>query len=277
MIVGTIVAFIFGCIVGSFLNVVILRTEKKEQFLSGRSHCMHCQHTLSFWDLIPVVSYIALGGKCRYCKARLSAQYPIVEALTGVLFAVGFWFAAPVFLPHSVLLFALVMLYYMVAVSMMIVMSFYDFRTLTIPNAFITFSVFSALVFDFLLIFFPKPAAAASYWFSFPSFNFFSSIEGAVIAALFMLFLYLVTMGNSMGFGDIKLVVFLGLLLGWPNILLMIFASFVLGAVTGIILLIFRLKHLQSKLPFAPFLAAGSLLTIFLANLVFYGYLHGFF
>lgn len=273
-----IVFLMLGLFVGSFLNVVIARWPH-EQFIFGRSHCMSCNHKLEWFDMIPVFSYIFLGGKCRYCKEHISWQYPIIEFITGLLFALGFWFIWQIFLPSGLLLFLVVMLYYMMAVSMLILMSAYDAKTFTIPNKFTVFAIPAALFFDFILIFFKQPQidSNAFYWFSFPSFSFLSSIEGAAAGVLFMIALYFITVTKSLGFGDVKLILFLGLLVAWPGILLTIFIAFVLGAIVGILLIILKLKHLRSRLPFAPFLAVGAILTMFLYNMVFYGYFKGFF
>lgn len=86
-----IVIFLYGIVIGSFLNVLIYRIPKKENIVTTRSHCMNCGYQLRWYDLVPLFSYLALGGRCRKCKAHISVQYPVIEALNGVLYLLVFW------------------------------------------------------------------------------------------------------------------------------------------------------------------------------------------
>ena len=222
--------FLFGLSVGSFLNVVILRLQKEEK-LTGRSYCPHCKHGLSWFDLIPVASFFTLGGKCRYCHAKISIQYPIVEIATGLIFLLIYNYQFSII--NTVLL-------WYVAASL-IVIFVYDLRDYIIPD----------------IILFPAIVAALPYHISTNHFL------AALLASGFFLIIFLISKGAWMGFGDVKLAVLLGLLLGFPNILLGLFLAFFFGAIIGIGAIVLNKKGLKSEMPFAPFLILGTFVALF--------------
>ena len=123
-----IIVFLFAITIGSFLNVCIYRIPKEETIVAGRSHCMNCNKTLKWYDMIPVLSYITLGGKCRFCKSKLSAQYPLVEALNGVL-----WVLVLYIYGWNTIATVLLGITYCLSISVLIVISVIDSRTYTIP------------------------------------------------------------------------------------------------------------------------------------------------
>src|SRR5688572_15032179 len=129
-----VVFFILGLIIGSFLNVVILRTHTNKSF-GGRSACMSCRSTLAWYELIPVISYLGLGGKCRSCKTNISIQYPLVELLSGIIFALIFYKFYELFFadPFS---FAISYGFYATFFALLLVVSVYDFKHKIIPDAF---------------------------------------------------------------------------------------------------------------------------------------------
>lgn len=253
MILEIIFVFIFGLIVGSFLNCVIWRIGKKQSFLKGRSYCPNCKHTLRWYDLVPVLSFLSLNGKCRYCKKPISFQYPLVEMVIGLLFVfiynyfqvnlletgIGFGFYQAVF--------------YSVIVSVFSIIFVYDFKHYLIPDEFIIFG-----------------SSVAALWLGF---NYFQGIINwqdiliylcsAVLASFFFFCLWFLTKGKGMGFGDVKLAFFLGLLLGFPNVVVGIFISFLLGAIIGLILVVAKKRKIKSAVPFGPFLVIGSIIAIF--------------
>jgi len=255
--------FIFGAAVGSFLNVVICRLETEEGMVKGRSHCPKCGQTLRWHDLIPIVSFFMLRGRCRACKEKISWQYPIVEVAAGLLFLLI------IFNPPTPLLkggaggldfIALCFLLYVTC--SLIVIFVYDLRHYIIPDVVLFPAVGAAVAYRIFEIFFNPPtpllkggagglAQLAPFLFS------------ALGAAAFFLFLVLVTRGRGMGRGDVKLALLLGLILGWPDILLALFLAFCLGALVGLGLIAAGRKTMKSQIPFGPFLIAGTLLAVF--------------
>jgi leader peptidase (prepilin peptidase)/N-methyltransferase len=236
---------VFGLCIGSFLNVVIYRLETGESIMKGRSHCPVCSHTLSWLDLVPVASFLWLSGKCRYCRTGISWQYPAVEIMTGLVFLLIFNYQ---FFPRGGIPFAgqflnLLLLWYVV--GSLIVIFMYDLKYYLIPD----------------VVLFPAIIAALAYQFF--SGHIISALVAAALACGFFLAIFLISRGRWMGFGDVKLVFLLGLMVGFPNILPALFLSFLFGAIIGTVLLAQKKKHLQSEVPFAPFLIAGALAGLF--------------
>ena len=225
-----IVAFLYGIVIGSFLNVLIFRIPKKENIVQS-SHCMNCGRKLGWRDMVPVFSYIILRGRCRQCGARISIQYPLIEALNGVLYVVVFMAGGFTF--SSVL--------YCLMTSALIVIAVIDERTYQIPvsqNLFLGLLGIIMTVYDFRHI--------------------LSHIIGAVIVSLFLYGLYYFSSGKAIGGGDIKLMAYAGLLLG------AIFA-FILACILGSVIHTIRMKvsKRNNLLALGPYLSAG----IFIAAL----------
>jgi leader peptidase (prepilin peptidase) / N-methyltransferase len=238
-------SFIFGLITGSFLNSVIYRLEKKESFVRGRSYCPNCKHTLSFLDLVPLLSFILLKGKCRYCKAKISLQYPLVELSTGFLFLFSALYLEPLSFDKLPFLFYLWFVF-----SLFLVIFVFDLKYLLIPDSILNFGIFSSSIFLFF-------ESLKQGFFD------FYSLFLSLLPSLFFLFLVFISKENLMGFGDFKLSVFLGLFLGWQKNIVALFFAFFAGAIFGIFLIIFKKKSLKSKVPFGPFLISGAIFSFF--------------
>lgn len=257
--------FFVGCIVGSFLNVAILRGVEKESF-GGRSKCLSCGKILSWFELIPVVSFLMQKGRCRSCGAELSWQYPLVELGTGILYAASAWHilgrGASGYLdaprPSEIVLILLAF----VALSAAVVILVSDFRFEIIPNGavFILFLVgVAALALRLSQTKFRSAIDLNLVW----------DIGGALAAALFLAALWFFSKGGWMGFGDVKLIFATSLLLGFPNALAALLFSFWLGGIAGIVLLLSRRKTLKSHIPFGPFILLGTVLAYFFAEELF--------
>ena len=219
---------VFGLCVGSFLNVLIYRIPKGEEFVKTPSHCMTCGHNLCWYENIPVVSWLLQGGKCRACGVKLSAQYPIVEALNGAM-----WLLTGLLYRGDWLTVGL----YCVLFSMLLVLSVIDWRTFTIPNG-INLVIF--------LLGVVRLITDLDHWVSY--------VIGLVSVSLVFLLMHLATHGNGLGMGDVKLVAGAGLLLGWSSMLLAV----VLGSLSGAIIHSVRMRRgADRKLAFGPYLAAG--------------------
>ena len=244
--------FLLGLSVGSFLNCIIYRLSVNEK-PEGRSYCPKCKHNLSYKDLVPVFSYIFLLGKCRYCKKKISIEYPLVELLTGALFLLAF-----ILVGTSVeLIFLLAVLFFFFLIFV------YDLKHYIIPD----FANFSLIGISFLYLVFR----------TFMESNLDVLLYGllsAFGAFLFFFSIFYFTKGKGMGFGDVKYVIFMGFFLGFPNILAGLFISFVLGAIIGLVLIAAKRKKIKSQVPFGPFLIAGTLIAYFYGERIIETYLN---
>ncbi len=258
-----LLAFIFGAVIGSFLNVFIFRYNTGKN-VGGRSKCLHCGATLSWRELIPLVSFIVQGGRCRSCGAAISRQYPIVEFITGIVFlAVAYKeLIVPVgglvqsFQFSSYILYSL---FYILAFCLLIAITAYDIRHKIIPNGPVWALTFISLVKVF------TPLAFGS------TFLYSDILAGPFLALPFAL-IWILSGGRAMGLGDAKLALGLGWMLGLSNGVSALLLSFWIGGAVGVYLL---LRHrtrftMKSELPFAPFLALSAFLA-FLFNFDFFG------
>jgi len=252
------------------LNCLIYRLETGQSFLRGRSFCPECRHKLGFFDLIPILSFIILKGKCRYCHQRISFQYPIVEIATGLMFLLIFNFKlsppATSMLPGEV--FRILDLLYLLIVSCFLIVIFvYDLKHYIIPDKIIYPAIATALIFNY------AQRSPAALMLPGNISNFYSSILSAIGAAGFFFLLWLVSRGRYMGFGDVKLGFLIGLFLGWPSILVAMFSAFFIGAIIGLGLIVLGKKTLKSQVPFGPFLVIGTFIALFWGEKIIRWYL----
>ncbi|MDO8474211.1 MAG: prepilin peptidase [bacterium] len=254
------VVFVFGLAIGSFLNAVIYRMEKGESVLRGRSYCPHCKHPLAWHDLVPLLSFFLLRGKCRYCKEKISFQYPLVELATALLFIAIVSVSSP-WLNQGVenlakLSFTQVaeLFYLWVVASAFIVIFVYDLKHYLIPDKILYPIIGLVLLYQMF----------GNWELGIGNFaSLINPLASALGAGLFFFFIYAFSKGRAMGFGDVKLAFLLGLFLGWPSILVALFFAFCLGAVFGLILIALKKKGLKSEVPFAPFLITGTAIAFF--------------
>ena len=249
----------FGLIIGSFLNVVILRLNTQKSF-GGRSGCMVCQHKLAWYELIPVFSFLGLQGRCKNCKTKISIQYPLVELATGFVFCFLFFRFADIFFSNT-LTFSFTYAYYALIFSLLIVIATYDLKHKIIPDS-LSF-VFGALAFLGLFFFSAGGGSAFGgnnmFFLHLPSI--FQLFSGPLIALPFFLFWW-ISSGRWMGLGDAKLALGIGWLLSFSVALSALFVAFWLGAIVGIMLVVFGKKYgMKSEIPFAPYLVFGTLLV----------------
>jgi len=248
--------FTFGLIIGSFLNCVIYRLETKKNFLKGRSFCPRCKHVLNWQDLAPIFSFLILIGKCRYCKKKISWQYPAVELATGLLFLLIFSALGGIPSLRDNFQTIASFLYLLIISALLIVIFVFDLKNYIIPDKVLFPAI--GLVFLFRIFNFS----------SLPNF-----LLSAFFASLFFFAIFFFSKGLWMGFGDVKLAFFMGLFLGFPNILAALFLSFLFGAIIGLSLIFLRKKSLKSELPFGPFLILGTFIALFWGNSLINWYL----
>jgi len=238
--------FIFGLAIGSFLNVLIDRLPNGEK-ITGRSKCDHCHKQLAWYDLIPIVSFIMIGGQCRYCRKKLSIYYPFTELITGFLFVLVAQLIGFSSIPLLFIYFGII--------SCLIVIFFADFKYQIIPDS-IQLTLLAIILFFHLF-----------FEFAIRSLGSETEITDFILAGvgtmLPILFLWWITKGRGMGFGDVKLAFNIGFLLGLKTGLLSLYMSFIFGAVIGLLLMIIKKKHLTSKIAFGPFLVLGIITMIF--------------
>lgn len=246
--------FLFGLVTGSFLNCVIYRIEVGEGFLRGRSYCPRCKHQLGFLDLVPVLSFLWLKGRCRYCQGKISWQYPLVELATGLLFVLNF-------LRSDLLGRSDLLIFGFAIIPFLVVIFVYDLKHYIIPDKVIYPAIGTALVYDLL-----KSDIRGISDFLIPAFG----------AAGFFLAIVLISRGKWMGVGDIKLAFLMGLILGYPNILVALFLAFLIGAIIGVGLIILGKKTIKSEVPFGPFLVISTMIALFWGKEIINWYVQSF-
>jgi len=246
-----VLGFVYGCVIGSFLNVVIDRLPNNESIIKGRSYCDHCHKKLTWFELIPIISFIIQEGKCRVCHQQLSVQYPIIELLTGLI-TFGF-----IFLNQSdhVVTWLTINIAQLVLIYSLIVISIIDLKLMIIPDEIILFLLIVGVIQLITRFIVTGPSVILFQGMIIPS------LLSAIVLALFFGFLILITKGNGMGGGDFKLSIILGLFLGYSSFIA-IYLAFMIGGLFALILLILRKTKFGKQIPFGPFLALGSVIVI---------------
>lgn len=266
--------FLLGMVMGSFFNVCIYRLPKNQSVVNPPSHCCACGHKLSFWDMVPVLSFVLLGGRCRYCNARITPRYALVELLTGLLFLMTYFLTGA----------SLELVFYLIFVSIMVIITFIDIDHRIIMDRFaiIGFLLAPAYLFAALI---PSSAFSHSLFYGFSGVNSVSDLPirsallGGLIGACSLLAVDLLGRAiykkESMGFGDVKLMAWAGIFLGVKGVIVALIFALWVAAVAGLILLRVRKRsgNQDHQMPFGPFLAAGSVFAIFFAGRVVSWYL----
>lgn len=249
--------FTFGTIIGSFLNVVILRYGTGESIINGKSVCFSCAKSLSWYEMFPIFSFLAFRGKCLNCKSKISWQYPLVEFFTGVLFLATYLkfnlFGGGIFKYSDLISY----LYYFTIFSILIVITVYDLRHKIIPDL-LVFS-FAFISFVWLLT---QPTSDVGWvnW---------DLVAGPILTLPFFL-MWLLSGGRWIGLGDAKLALGIGWFLGLISGVSAVILGFWIGAAVSLLLLLLQKLNLigknltiKSEIPFAPFLVLGIFLVFF--------------
>jgi prepilin signal peptidase PulO-like enzyme (type II secretory pathway) len=246
------------------MNVLALRYDGEHflldpKVIGGRSHCPHCKRTLQWYELIPVLSWVLQGGRCRTCKTWIGIQYPIVEVLSGLVFAL-----VPYYLQGAPLV---LLVLWVLAFEILLLIAYIDILLRIVPDELnIVLGIVAVFIAVFAVGYFGMGNRSffGEYALVFGLQNNFwlAHLAGALGGALFFWLLAFLSpfifKQEGMGMGDVKLALPLGFLFGWPDILLLYGVAFVLGAVTGIVTIIARKKSAKQTLPFVPFLVAGA-------------------
>ncbi len=262
-----LLVFGFGAIVGSFLNVVVYRYNTGLSIVRGRSRCLSCSKVLSWFELVPVLSFFVFNRRCRNCLTKISWQYPLVEILTGFVFLLIFNFQFPIFNFQFPIFnfFSIFKLFYDWTIfSLLIAIAVYDLRHKIIPDGlvytFIILSFFRA--FGYATI---EPVAGGAFGAAGLSKILTNPISIGLLFFLAFALFWLISEGRWMGLGDAKLALGIGWFLPFPQNLSAVISAFWLGAITGIFLLFLNRKKitLKSEIPFAPFLVLGTFIAYF--------------
>lgn len=254
--------FIFGLIVGSFLNCLIWRSYAGESAMRGRSHCPKCKHQLVWFDLVPVFSFLALAGRCRYCKKPISWQYPAVELACGLLFCAAAFAFAPMIFAGNFLIFPILELaaYWLILAALIAIFAA-DLRWYIIPDGALIAGLAGALALRGLQLW-----ESESVFHQLDANIIIAPLLAAILAAGFFLAIFLVSRGKWMGFGDVKFAVLMGLIAGLPEVLIALFLANFFGAIIGLGLIAAGKKKMSSLIPFGPFLVAGTLAALFFSR-----------
>ncbi|HBG82073.1 TPA: prepilin peptidase [candidate division CPR2 bacterium] len=270
-----IFAITFGLITGSFLNAYEYRKRTKTKNVwHGRSFCPKCKHKLGAMDLFPVLSYLLLQGRCRYCKKPISTQYPIVEMVAAALFGLIYWHFFPSnllnpidFSSQDILLKSLGTLAWFYFASVLILVVISDLKEMIIPDEVVLPAIVVAFIYG--LIASTLGGLESGYLVS----RLGMQLIAGIVGSGFFYSMIVVSKGKWMGGGDVKLAAFMGFALGWPLIFIALLLAFILGSIFGIAIIVLRQKKFADAIPFGPFLAAGTVLAILWGNVVLTWYL----
>lgn len=233
--------FLFGAILGSFLNVCIYRLPKRESILCPPSHCPYCNEPIKFYDNIPILSYLLLRGKCRHCKEHISIRYPIVEGLSGLI-------SLALFIKYGL---TVQFLLFLLFAASLISITFIDLDHQIIPDIISIPGIFFGIGASFFI----------------PIMSWSESLFGILVGGGFLLLVAIgykwLTGREGMGGGDIKLLAMVGAWLGWKAIPFILFSSSLIGVLIGGGSLLISKKGLRYKIPFGPFLSISSIIYIF--------------
>ncbi|MFA6437638.1 MAG: prepilin peptidase [Candidatus Paceibacterota bacterium] len=268
--------FSFGICIGSFLNVLIYRLPRDISITKKtRSFCPKCKKKLSWWELIPLFSFLFLRGKCFKCKKNISWRYPVVELLTGLLFLSVFFKFNTIYDLRFTINEIVFLIYSWIIIGILIAIFFIDLEHYIIPDSLIIIGSIASLlyllinqfsIFNFqftndsrISLFFNKLVPISNL--SLSNSHFINHLLFAIIGLAFFGIIILLTRGKGMGIGDMKLAFFMGLVLG-EKLLIALYFAFVVGALVGIILILFKKKKLNSMVPFGPFLVVATILLM---------------
>lgn len=248
MILFYIFIFVFGAIVGSFLNVVIIRLKNGDSIFKKRSHCLFCKRKLTWKELIPILSFLLQKRKCLGCGKKISWQYPLVEFFTGLIFVFIFWR----FFDFS-FLGILVVCYLFLVVCFLIIIFVYDLKYYLVSDKIIYPAIIAVCIWHLIFGILFK---------IYTPYEIITPLYGALAGGGIFLILILISRGKWMGWGDVKIAVFMGLLLGLYKVLLALFLAFLAGAIVSLVLIALKKKKLKSEIPFAPFLALSAFISL---------------
>jgi len=271
-----LLVFIFGLVIGSFLNALVWRLYKSESLWKrARSYCVECGKNLQARDLIPILSFIFLGGKCRYCRKKISWQYPLIELATGIFFVLVFnkyWILSPFWrspvggdIGYWPLNYSLILLTVRdwIFICFLIIIFTYDYKYYLILDKITVPAMVVAVIFNIAI-------ALNGLW----MFWIIELLAAGIIGGGFFLLQFWVSKGKWIGGGDIRLGVLMGFMLGLPGVLLALFLAYISGAIVGLGLIAAKKKTMKSQIPFGTFLSAASIMVLLYGGPILSWYLN---
>ncbi len=244
---------LFGLVLGSFINALVWRVHEQAKhkkpstelsILRGRSMCPNCKHVLAWYDLLPVLSWVSLAGKCRYCKKSISSQYPLVEVLFAVLLVVSYLYW-PFILSDALAYSAFVT--WTILLTVLTALTIYDLKWMILPSKLVYLAGFLAVVFTVLI---------------FPSDRFVSAATGSFIAGGFFWLIYQISAGKWIGGGDVRYGFVMGIILGWQKTLFGLMLAAYLGTAVILVIALMGKYHKKMRLPFGPFLITATYISL---------------
>lgn len=282
-----LISFALGASVGSFVNAWTYRLRHNLPVIKDRSICPSCKTQIKSRDLIPLLSFFKLGGKCRSCDKKISIQYPLVELATGILFAASFYqyFGSGFVFPTLLNSFSFLSQLYFITILMALLL--YDLKHMELPDKVVIPGLVTAFIVSAVKItlgvlefrdntlrlpigreLMADSSFVLSHIWEIASPLVYGALAGLFLAVIFYV-IVLLSRERAMGGGDIKLALLLGLILPWPYLVPAMYIGFILGAVTGIMLVVINRKKMKQLIPLAPFLVVGTISAIFFGNELF--------
>lgn len=302
-----ILGFFLGAVLGSLVKALADRSLIKRSFW-GRSYCPKCKHILAWYDLLPIISYFQLGGKCRHCQRKISIEYLVVEVIMGLLVGLLFYLSLPgviarspdfigttwqsIFLNFQFIQVIFDLIFKTFFITVLAVLFLTDIKKMFIPDRIIIPAIWVSIIFitfitviKIIYLYYSLNQTRVGQLLLPPHSDYFQrhalisaqplfgSLAMGFLIGAFFLTLIIITKGKGMGGGDVKLGAFLGLVLGFPNALVALMLAFLSGAIVSVVLILFGKKHFGETIPFGPFLVLGSLAALFWGSRIIDWYL----
>lgn len=249
-----IIIFIIGLLIGSFLNVCIYRIPKEESIAFPPSHCSSCGSNIKPYDLIPVISWILLRGKCRNCSEKISMRYPLVELTTAILFLLTYFqYGVTIYLAR-----------YLLLIPFLIIIAMIDYDTMEVYATTTWCAIAVGVIFLGVNFYFQEPVITYIY----------GGLLGAGTITFIILLTKLILGTEGMGWGDVEICGLCGLFLGFKLALMMMFFSFIIGGIIGVYLLRFKKKNGRAEMPFGPSIIIATFLMMIWGDKILNWYLN---
>ncbi len=275
MITLYIFIFLFGLIIGSFLNCLIWRLYQKENIVD-RSYCPKCRQRIAWYDNIPILSFVLLGGRCRHCRKPISWQYPVVELTTAILFLLAFYKNIQYPITNNQIIFNNqypIFNYFSLLTSNFLLLTFRDWFIICVMIVIFVYDLRWYMILDKVTL----PACAAVLILNLLSgYNLWNILISGIICGSFFLIQFLISGGKWIGGGDIRLGLLMGLVLGWPQVLVAIMLAYLIGSIAGLILIFSGRKKWDSAVPLGVFLTLATVITLFYGQNILNWYLNLF-
>ncbi len=250
-----IFVFVIGAVIGSFMSCWLCRIHNEKSVLIGRSRCEGCDKILKWFELLPVISFVAQRGRCRSCNSNIHLQDPFIELVLGLLFVGAYIIANELGLPSVETV--LMIITYWIAMSVLVAVFVYDARWQIIPDKIMIPGIMSVLVLEMIFIAISETSTISVLY---------NSLIAMAVGGGFFLVQFVISDGKWIGGGDIRLGAFMGLVLGWPHIITALMIAYIVGAIVSVGIVLARRKKFSSHIAFGTFLSFAAVVTLFWGN-----------